>query len=657
MKRILFCLLLSGLYITSFAQDNRTIIEIDGKPITVEDFLAIYNKNNTNNVVDKKTMEEYVDLFINFKLKVKEAESLGMDTVAKFVNELAGYRRQLAQPYLVDKAMTDQLIEEAYDRMNLDIAAYHILVKVDDNAAPIDTVNALKKIKAFAKDIKTEADMLKTIAKIKSSNNDKVIAEDLGYFTAFSMVYPFENAAYNTDPGKLSAPIRTRFGYHVIFVKDKRPARGEIRVSHIMTKSTNDMSPEKREMAKKRIDEIYNQLNQGADFKTLAQQYSEDQGTANKGGLLPWFGTGRMVEEFENAAFSLNLNGEFSAPIQTAYGWHIIKREDYHGIGSFDEQKATIKKKIEKDSRGQMGRASLVSKLKSEYSLTYNLKNRDAINRTVNYDYLKGKWNPSENVISEDPVLSITDNLYSNRSVQYSKTDFFNFLKQNQPRKPLESLLSIVLDEKWNEFVEIKLIDFENQNLEAKYPEFKALMQEYHDGILLFDLMDKKVWSKAVKDTVGLKNYYENHQNEFMWAERVNARVFTCLNQKVSEQTQKILKKNSKKGISNAELLRLINESNALNLSIEEGIYSKGDNQIIDTTPWAVGTHNLGEVDGKVAFVIISEVLAPQPKRLDEARGLVTSAYQNQLEADWIAELRSKYTFTINQEIFNTINH
>jgi peptidyl-prolyl cis-trans isomerase SurA len=655
MRRLLLGLVFFGFIFSTIAQDDRTLIKIGEDPITVDEFLAIYNKNNTNNVIDKKTMEEYVDLFVNFKLKVKEAESLGMDTAAKFVRELSGYRRQLAQPYLVDMAMTDQLIQEAYDRMQEDVAAYHVLIKVADNAAPLDTIKALKKLNALTKGVKSEADMQKLLAKVKADGDEETIAEDLGYFTAFSMVYPFENAAYKTAAGKLSKPIRTRFGYHAIFVKDKRTARGEIRVSHIMTKSSAQMDTEKAGQAKSRIDEIYEKLNQGADFSELAKQYSEDQGTAQKGGLLPWFGTGRMVDEFETVAFNLKVNGEYSAPIQTEYGWHIIRREDYRGIGKIEEEKAGIKKRIERDTRGQMGRESLLAKLKEEYSLTYNYKNRDAIHKLVTTDFMVGKWDPKETVTSDDPVFTISDNKYSKVTKMYSKADYFEFLKQTQPRKTTATMLSAVLESKWEDFLENKIIDFENENLEAKYPEFKALMQEYHDGILLFDLMDTKVWSKAVKDTTGLKAYYESNKKDFMWGERVAAKVYSCANQQVADDLTKLLKKAAKKGYSDTDVLSQINEESALNLAIKENTFSRDQDAAVDKAPWEKGMHEIAAEGDKVVVVVIEEVLEPQPKLLKEARGLVTSAYQTQLEDAWISELRNKYSFSLDQKVFSTI--
>lgn len=637
------------------AQDERVLMNIGGDDVTVSEFLNIYNKNNTNNVVDKKTMDEYVDLFVNFKLKVKEAEALGMDTATKFSNELEGYRRQLAQPYLVDRDLNEQLIKEAYDRMNQDVAAYHILVRVDQNAAPGDTLKALKKLKELSKGVKTERDMQRVISVVKNDGDDNTIAEDLGYFTAFSMVYPFETAAYTTPVGSLSTPIRTRFGYHVVYVKDKRPARGEVRVSHILIKATDDRRDDASATAKERIDEIYKRLKEGESFDDLVKGYSEDKATANKGGQLPWFGTGRLTPEFEDAAFSLENNGDFSAPVQTSYGWHIIRRDDYRGIEPFDKVKNSIKKRIERDSRGQKGRTSLLKKLKEEYAITYNYKNRDLVNKLVNKDLLEGKWKPTVVGELDKAMMTIADNKYSNTSTNYTQQDYVDYLIRYQRKQPEGTLLSAVLKEQWDGFVNAMLIRFEDANLEAKYPDFKALMQEYHDGILLFDLMDDKVWSKAVKDSTGLQAYYEERKSEFMWGKRVDASIYVCADAAIAKQAMKLAKKRVKKGYTDAFILEEVNESNPLNLAIRSGIYTKEEDPYIDASPWEKGIHSVPSKSDKAVFVQVYKVMEPTPKSLDECRGLVTSAFQSHLEEEWIKELRGKYKFGVNEDVFNSI--
>lgn len=644
------------LVFTVKAQDTRALMNIGGDDISVQEFLNIYNKNNTNNVVDKKTMEEYVDLFVNFKLKVKEAESLGMDTAEKFVRELSGYRNQLAQPYLIDRSINEQLIEEAYKRMKEDVAAYHILLRIEPNASPADTMKTLNDLKKIAKGIKNETDMKRVIAELKADGKENTIAEDLGYFTAFSMVYPFENAAYNTPVGTLSQPIRTRFGYHVVFVRDKRPARGEVKVAHIFIKSTADQTEDEHNTAKSRIDEISQRIKSGESFEEMVKAYSEDKATSSKGGVLPWFGTGGTASVFEDAAFALKNNGDMSEPILSNYGWHIIKREDYRGIAEFEELKPSIKKRIEKDSRGLKGRSSLINKLKEEYAITYNIKNRDIADKLVSTDYLEGKWRmPKENEMKA-PIMTITDNVYSKKTKSFTQNDYLKYLEKHQ-RKSLEGeSIAMVIRSHWDGFVDAMLIDFEDANLEAKHPEFKALMQEYHDGILLFDLMDERVWSKAVKDSSGLNTYYNAHKTDFMWDQRTDASIYQCANESVANQTLKLAKKRTKKSYTDSYILSQVNASNPLNLTIKSGLYTKDEDAQVDASPAEIGIHKISKDNEKPVYVQVYSIRPPQPKNLSEARGMITSGYQGYLEEQWIKELRAKYPVQINEAVFNSIN-
>lgn len=655
MKRALLALLVGCFIHGAQAQDERVLMTIEKDSITVDDFLAIYNKNNTSAVVDKKSMEEYLDLFINFKLKVKAAEDLGMDTVPKFINELEGYRRQLAKPYLVDRETNDRLIREAYDRMQEDVSAYHILVKVGEDAPAKDTLAALRRLKQLAKDIETEKDMQIAMGRIRNSNDKDIISEDLGYFTAFSMVYPFENAAYNTKVGSLSDPVRTRFGYHVIFVKDRRPARGEIKTSHIMVKSSTKMTDEERTRAKEKIDEIYERLKQGEDFATLAREYSDDKSSARNGGQLPWFGTGRMVLSFEDAAFSLEEDGDISEPVQTTYGWHIIQREGYRGLGTFEKLQSQLKQRIERDARGQRGRLSLLKKLKEEYTISYNYKMRNAVDKLVKSDYLQGKWSPQDPESMDAVVMVITDNKYSNNTQSFTQSDYFDYLRKYQRRFGDNETVSDALATQWSGFVNASIIDFENDVLPYKYADFKALLQEYHDGILLFDLMDQMVWSKAAKDSVGLEGFYEENKTNYMWGERADASIYLCENEAIANKVMKLADKRVKKGYADNDILTKINKDNPLNLSIRSGIYAKGDDEYIDQVGWDTGVTMLEGNNGKKVIVQIYSKLDPQPKQISDCRGLVTSDYQNYLEAQWIEELRKKYSFNVDMSVFRAI--
>ena len=642
---------------TAGAQDQRVLMNLGDQTIKVDEFLGIYNKNNTNNVVDKKTIEEYVDLFVNFKLKVIEAESLGMDTIPKFIRELSGYRNQLAQPYLIDRQVNEDLINEAYERLKEDVAAYHILVKVAPDAPAGDTLKAMKKLQLYTKSIKSEDDMKAAIARIKGTKDEQVIAEDLGYFTAFSMVYPFESAAYNTEVGKLSKPVRTRFGYHAIFVRDRRPARGEIRVSHIFIRTNPDNTEDQKQAAKNRINEIHKRILIGEDFRELVKQFSEDKTSVKDNGMLPWFGTGGTASVFEDAAFSLENNGDISDPIQSAYGWHIIRREDRRDVAEFEAIKSNLKRKIEKDARALKGRTSLLRTLKEDYALTFNYPNRDRASKLVTEEYLSGKWKMPKELPNpmDKPVLTISDNKLSKTSKVYTQLNYLNFIQKNQKKRKEGEMVSAVLADEWKSFVNEMLIDFENGLLEIKYPEFKALMQEYHDGILLFDLMDQKVWSKAVKDSAGLEDFYKTHKSDYMWPERVDASIYECANEQVAKKVEKLTKKRVKKGYTDAYIMQEINEDNALNLNIRSGLFAKSDDAIIDKTPWVPGTYTIQD-SGKPTLVQVYDVKQPQPKALNEARGLITSAYQSHLEEMWIQELRSKYQVQVDQKVFESIN-
>ncbi|MDC1222108.1 peptidylprolyl isomerase [Salibacteraceae bacterium] len=645
------------LTIQAGAQDQRQLMSIGEEKIEVEEFLSIYNKNNTNNVVDKKTMEEYVDLFVNFKLKVIEAESMGMDTATKFVKELSGYRKQLAQPYLVDMDVNEGLIQEAYNRLTEDVAAYHVLVKVGLDATAGDTLMARKKLASLTKSIKSEEDMQIAIAKIKGSKDDQVIAEDLGYFTAFSMVYPFESAAYNTEVGKLSKPVRTRYGYHAIFIRDKRPARGEIQVSHIFIRSNSTDTEDQKETAKNRIVEINKQLKSGEAFGDLVKQYSEDKATVNNGGTLPWFGTGGTASVFEDAAFGLTQNGEVSEPIKSAYGWHIIKRVDKRDVAELEAIKPTLKRKIEKDSRSLKGRTSLLKKLKSDYAITYNKVNKANADRIFTEQLLSGKWRVPEELPSkmDDPVLTISDNKLSKTTKAYTQLDYIQYVAKNQKKSKEGQVVSSILTTMWNQFVDDMIIDFEDGLLEMKYPKFKALMQEYHDGILLFDLMDQKVWSKAVKDSSGLEAFYQSHKSDYLWPQRVDASIYDCADDAVAAKAVKYANKRIKKGYTDTYIMQELNNDNALNVNIKSGLFAKGDESIIDNSPWVEGIYTSKE-STKPSVVQVYSVINPQPKELNEARGLITSAYQSYLEKQWIEELKKKYPVQLDEAVFKSIN-
>jgi peptidyl-prolyl cis-trans isomerase SurA len=634
---------------SAIAQNSKdaVLMTIGNSKVTVGEFENVYHKNNTKETAgDSKSLNEYVDLFVNFKLKVKEAEEMGLDTAKSFKDELSGYRKQLAQPYLTDKDVNEKLLKETYDRLQEDIHASHILVKVSENALPKDTLEAYNKILKIRARILKGEDFNK-VASEKGISDDPSAKDnggDLGYFTAMQMVYQFENAAYNTKVGEVSMPVRTRYGYHIIKVTDRRKAQGEVLVAHIMVKTTPNMTKDDSINGYTKINEIYTKLKAGAKFDELAQQFSDDKASAKKGGELPWFGTGKMPAEFEKVAFGLKNKEDFSEPMRTKYGWHIVKLIDKRGLASFDDMKADLKSKVTKDSRSQVGRASLIAKVKAEDKFKETLKNRDEFYKLMDTSLFEGKWDVAKAASLKKPLFNLKDK-------GYTQADFANYIATHQSKRP-KSDVKMVVNQLYNQFVDETVIANEEAGLDQKYPEFKALMQEYRDGILLFELTDQKVWSKAVKDTLGAKAYYDAHKANYMWDERADASVYTCADDKIAKQVNALLKKKK----SEKDILAEINKNSQLNLQVETRVFNKGENEFVDKN-WNPGTTKemVSEKDKKTVIVVTNKLLKPEPKSYLDSKGIVTADYQNYLEKEWVESLKKKYPVTIDKNVLSTV--
>lgn len=651
MNNILKTTLLIALLIGSvdlFAQKkDPVLLTVDGQDITLSEFEAVYKKNNREETVDQEDLKEYLELYINFRLKVREAEVLGMDTVKKFIQELKGYQKQLAKPYLTDKEVTEKLVKEAYDRSLKDIRASHILLKIGPDALPKDTLKVYNEIMKIRKDA-MKGDFAALAKKHSEDPSAKDNGGDLGWFSALRMVYPFESAAYNTPVGEISNPVRTRFGYHIIKAVDQREALGEMRAAHIMIKTGPEATEKQIEEAKKKIDEVKDLLDKEQSFEDLAKKYSEDRGSANKGGALPVFGTGRMVPAFEAAAFGLKADGDYSDPVLTEYGWHIVKRLERLPVASFEESEKTLRAKVAKDSRSQMSKTVVLNRVKKEYGFKENRKNLDAVLALLDSTLIDGKWDASKGSDLGEVVFSIGKK-------KYTQGDFAEYIGTHQTRRRKEEL-AVVMNGMFGKYVEESLIAFEEARLPEKYPDYKALLKEYRDGILLFDLTDSKVWSKAVKDTSGLKAFHEENRDKFMWGKRLDAEIFYCQKDSILESLTKALKKKAKKGTpSTDELLKDFNANSALNLRAESDKYEENEEEVLKNVAWEKGLQGPFKDGNNQVFVIVKDVLNPEPKTLKEARGLVTAEYQNHLEKEWIAELREKYKYSANSELLKQI--
>jgi peptidyl-prolyl cis-trans isomerase SurA len=680
---------------TAMSQQDPIVMTINDKSIKKSEFEVVYRKNNgkeANNLT--KSVKEYVDLFSLYKSKVYEAESLGLDTLSTFKTELAGYRKQLAAPYLTDKNTNESLLTEAYERMKSEVRASHILVKLNESALPKDTLEAWTRISIlrnavlgklpsaseisnYDKLLKNTSEVSKLLANKDSAlyknrlNGIKKLSEtikgaedkftslapslsddpsagenkgDLNYFSALDMVYPFECAAYNTKVGDVSSIVRTRFGYHILKVYDKRLNRGEITVSHIMAKIPKEASEQDKTNAKTRIDEIYTKLKAGQNYEELARQFSEDKQSSDKGGQLQPFKGGRMPKAFEDAAFALKNNNDISEPVKSPYGWHIIKRNDLKGVPEFDVIKNELKSRVTRDSRSQMGRVALIERVKKENGFKENLKSRDEFLKVLDSSYLKSTWK------AEKASKLGNKEIFNLAGKSYTQNDFAKFLETQMTFRPSADL-NEVMKGIYVTWVNESVVNYEDSQLEKKYVDFANLYREYRDGILLFDLTDQKVWSKAVKDTAGLRAFYESNKNNYLWDERAEVTTYKCLNDKVAKDMRKLYKA----GKTEKQITDELNKSSQLNVTVENVTYLKGENKNVDAN-WKAGIAPLNSVEEKnVSVIIVNKILPKSPKTLAECRGNVTADYQNYLDAEWLTYLKKKYTVKVNQEVLDNI--
>ena len=638
-------LIFTFLFVSCFlsAQTKEVLFTIDNHPYYNDEFVRVYNKN-LDLVKDdsQKDLDKYLDLFLGYKLKVEKANKIGLQNGLNYQNELKSYRNQLSKNYVNDSKVTNELVKEAYDRMQQEVRASHILVLADEGALPQDTVKAYNKVIEIKRRLDAGEDF-STVA--QQTSEDPSVKEnngDLGYFSAFRMVYPFENAAFNTKVGQVSKPFRTRFGYHLVKVVDKRVNRGEVTVAHIMIVKQNDTV--QIEKAKTTIDDIYKKIQQGEAFESLAQQFSEDKSSAPKGGVLQRFGSGQLSsEEFENVAFELKEKDQISVPFQSQFGWHIVKLIEKHPVRSLDEMKFDLEEKIRKDERSLLITNSLAKKLRNKYSCTKDVKIIAKIKATVNDDFYSQTWEVSEKAKEIDGTV-----LVINQDKKINPKLFLDFIvskqKSNIKTKPIVRLV----DELFEKFTEELLIAYYNENLENEFPEFKNVMDEYRDGLLLFDLMEKEIWNKAKNDTIGLKNYFENNSKNYQWKKRFTADILSSTDKKIVEKAQKFLKKRKSLDYIRTQL----NKDGKVNIISKSGCYEEDDDVLSQFENLSKGVTSIVSKEQYFFVVNITDQKPAGAKELSECKGKAISDYQQYLENNWVDELKSEFSIQVNEDVF-----
>ena len=600
MKKTFLFVAAAIMSLTATAQ-NETLMTINGKAVSAEEFLYIYEKKNQAGAVDPKTMDEYLDMFINFKLKVTEAESQGIDTTASFKKELKGYRAQATPKYLQDEAAMDSLIELSWRHMSKDRRAAHIAIQCPMSADSAQTAEALakineayervtvgkmkverKKVKGRWKNVEKRQPVEAFDAVARELSTDPSVQEtggEVGWITPFRYVYPLEEAVYNTPVGDISKVFRTQYGFHIVKVEEEREHL-EVKASHIMKMVPADSLDA---IKKAQIDSIASELAKAQRdnvqstkeiFAEVAKRESDDRGSSARGGELGWFGKGMMVKPFEDAAFSMKA-GEISAPVRSQYGWHILYKEAERGIQPLDSMRAQIQRQVLRDERAQEADKAFIRKTRAEYNL------------------------PAE--MSDAEVKAYAD-----------------------------------------------------EHLEEKYPELRHLVQEYHDGILLFEVSLREVWDKAAKDTAGLEQFFKANKKKYTWAAPKWKGYLIQAKNKSGLKAAKAIIKSAEADSIQSYIARRVNCDSVTYVKVQHGLWEQGKNGAVD---------KYGFKDKKAAFTPNEELPIVEcvgkklkaPEAWNDEKGKVTTDYQDYLEAEWVKKLREKYEVKVNPEVWDSI--
>ncbi|MBQ3554613.1 MAG: peptidylprolyl isomerase [Bacteroidales bacterium] len=621
-------------------ESDPTIMTINGKEIKKSEFEYIYNKNKQQQL-EQKRLDEYLEMFKDYKLKVMEAEANGIDTTQAFISELQGYRNQLAQPYLVDQEADEKLAQEAYARLRENVEVAHILFSVEEGNPNKTQAKAYEKAMAVKKRIDAGADFTEMA---KKYSEDPSVARNngyLGYIKGFMTVYPFEQVAYTTPVGEVSEPVLSRFGYHLIKVMSRRTDPGEVLTAHIMVMLPTSITPDEAKAKEAKIQEAYQKLLNGAAFEDMVQEYTEDPGTRDTDGKMRWISTGRIVKEYEDVAFSLN-EGEISAPFKTPFGWHIVKVIEKRGLKPYAEMQKDIMRRIAREDRAGNGKESLIAKLKIDYNYKFNGDKMAQLKELAKSTQLNDNF---QSAISHD-----NETLFTLNGIKYTVSNFAEYYANS--KKPKETDIEKSITKSVDDYINYAIIAYENSILEDKYPDFRNLYNEYRDGMLLFEISNREVWDKAAKDEKGLKKYFKKNRRQYSWNEpHFKGIVVQCKNDSVASEAKAMLK-NLEYEESATTLNKELNRGSERVIKVKRGLFSYGDNAIVDS--YFFGAKPYIDETFPVSFAK-GRLLKKGPENYTDVKGQVTSDYQQQLEKDWIKYLNKKYKVDINYNVVSTI--
>lgn len=631
--------------------ENVPLLVIGNEEIDSNEFLHLFTKNYTLDAptepLSPEEFEQNLTLFIHYKLKVKEAENLGLDTTEEFEREFEIFKQDLIKPYLIKNSLQEGELLKAYNRMQEVVNASHILLQFPSNASKEDTIAVFRMAQKLKNDAESGADFNALATEYSEDPSAKDNRGNLGYFTALQMVHQFEDAAYNLSIGQISDPVLTDFGYHIIKLEDKKPNPGEIRVSHILVRSQIG-DPVSEERALRKVGEIYSELQKSESvWEEVCAQFSEDISTKNTGGKLPWISLGSVIPEFERIAFSLSEEGEISPPVKTPYGFHIIRLEEKRPLGSFEDMEPMIKSRVLRDSRAGLISSQVLAIQKSRYGFKENESNYIMLKNTVETNGIT----PTLQKFREEKLLD--QELFAVKEISYTIKAFFDHITK-QENQVISGRPKNGFDSLYESFLVNTLNNIEEKDLESTNEEYKMLLKEYRDGILLFSLMNEQVWQKALEDSVGLQQFFEKNQRNYYWKERVTALIVTMSKTEMTPAVRRFLIDKVYKTDLGDRLENTFLLNDPLAFTMEEGNFEVENNAQIRQLDLTKSFHEIRQ-NGKTQFVILGPTIPASPKLLQETRGKVIQDYQEYLNQMLIYSLEEKYTFSINVDEKNKL--
>ncbi len=641
--RLLLISLLFFFPICLIGQDWRDeiLMYVNGENITAGEFARFYAKQS-----GEQNIDGYLEDFIIYKLKIADALNGKLDNSPGLQATVKGYRDQLAREYLIDKNTKEDLLRTGYDRLMTELHVWHILVQCPSNAMPADTMEAwMTATKIRDRIIKGE--LFETVA--KGASDDPTVKSnggDLGYLTAFQTTMPFENAAYSLPVGELSYPVRSADGYHIIKVTDKRPARGSVLVQHIMKALPAGHTEEENKEAEEEISNIYEKLKNGESFDELARTESDHKASASNGGRLDWFGVGETISEFAEAAFSISEPGDFSVPVKTPAGWHIIRLIDKKAPLTFDEARPYLESQLMQSSLLSIAREVLVDSLKKEYS--YEVDPSSAQWFISNSDTLvtRGLAYYDMEKVPEGTLYSFADQRMSNG-------EFATFVKNRGPMVKTDDpvlFVDVMIEASTAE----RIVMYEDSRLENKYPEFRNLVDDFRDEILAFEISGQKMWELGNNDTTGLKEFYEKNKGDYLSAKSVDAIIYTYRVKGGDKALSKAYNKFFRKDDGERLMSERLNTRNDTLLIIEKGTWKEGEKAGLDSIDWKRGTEKT-TVNGYPVIIRISGVNRPEPLPFEDVREEMLERFTETIGNMWIEQLKTNYPVKVNDSVFEEI--